>query len=707
MKRIESILVKLILSVAILLGVASCGTEPGGSNGGDSVLVTNVQPEATMLLQAGKDYRIMATGAQQDDILLLEGPKTYECAMARLSTTWFRFAVPEDIVAGKYSFTLRRGEQTQFLFSATVTVQEFDNKVASKLDQGYNLKGMVYCNKKGVKDVLVTDGVEFTKTDANGHYWLKSKKAYEVVYLVLPTGYNVPTQAAMPRVWAQTSSDTTSEEQHDFELIQASTDNHTILVVTDVHLTNRNLKPNDCIQFRDGCVAEMINDYTGKENVYCLNLGDFAHDIHWYKHSIGWAPELEHHPTDYISALPFQFWSTLGNHDHDGHTPKGSGDSYDIDLRASGPFRKMVGPSHISMNIGKVHYMLLDDIIYYNGYTGSNSNVDALFGDCNYFAGFRDDMLEWVKKDLSYVSKDTPILVGMHIPLANWSGSARNGEFTSNSHWQSFINLFKDYKEVDFITGHTHQTRFRPIPGYGSNIYEHNMAATSGVWWNTSQFTGGTINKRGALSLSADGTPAGYYVYEVSGTNRTWRYKYVGENANKQFKSYDMNEVKKFFDTYGPATTYINAGSFTNTAHGNNSAYTISKTEYGYNEDPNVVWINVWAWENGSFAHHGNWEITVTEDGKQLDVQQFNGGRRDLMSALTYEIPKYSEGKSFSATSASSTSHNHMFRVVASKANSTLIIKVKDRFGRVYQETMTRPKKFYDGNDISKSWTLD
>ena len=135
-----------------------------------------------MLLVAGSDYRIMATGAQQSDILVMEGSKTFECAIVRLSTTWFCFAVPQDITYGKYNLSIRRGEQTQQLFTTTVTVQSVDNKVPSK--QGYNIKGMVYCGDKGVEGVLVTDGVEITKTNADGHYWLNSKKSYEVVYLI-------------------------------------------------------------------------------------------------------------------------------------------------------------------------------------------------------------------------------------------------------------------------------------------------------------------------------------------------------------------------------------------------------------------------------------------------------------------------------------------------------------------------------------------
>lgn len=336
MKRIDCKILNFILSIVLLLGSVACTNPAGPDTPGDTAIVTNVQAEASMLLTPESDYRIMATGAEQSDILIMAGSKTFECAITRLSGTWFRFAVPKDITAGKYTLSIRRGERVQELFTTNVTVQSVNLRVESKT--GYNIKGMVYCGTKGVKDVLVTDGVEITKTDANGHYWLKSNKTYEVVYVILPSGYNVPTQAAMPKFWTQTSTDVNSEEQHNFELVQASNDNHTVLVVTDIHLTNRELYPNDRIQFREGFVKELIANYTGKQNVYCFNLGDFAHDVHWYKNDMGWAESLNNHPSDDISGLPCQFWSTMGNHDNNGRTPAGD----DVDLRASGPFRKMV-----------------------------------------------------------------------------------------------------------------------------------------------------------------------------------------------------------------------------------------------------------------------------------------------------------------------------------------------------------------------------
>ena len=119
------------------------------------------------------------------------------------------------------------------------------------------------------------------------------------------------------------------------------------------------------------------------------------------------------------------------------------------------------------------------------------------------------------------------------------------------------------------------------------------------------------------------------------------------------------------------------------------------------------MWLNVWGYENGPFKDYGNWENTVTENGQQLPVEQLQGGYRDPLSVLCGEIYEYGQSSTFSNNSCSSVNHNHLFRVVAKDAKSTLIIKVKDRFGYVYQETMERPKKFYDGNKIDNTWTLD
>ncbi|MBQ7856468.1 MAG: calcineurin-like phosphoesterase family protein [Alistipes sp.] len=689
----------LILSVAIVFGIASCGPDPvGGGDDQTTTLVTNVVAPSSMVVTAGKTHNIQAAGANKDtDVLVLSNAEhTYECEVTAVTSKYVQFRVPGDFVEGTYTFTLRRGEQTQELFTVKVQVQSVDTTVKDKA--GNTLKGMVYCGGVGVEGVLVSDGVKFTKTDANGHYWLNSDKRYEVVYITLPKGYDVKSKSALPAFWAQTSSDANSsvQEQHNFELVKNTTnENHTVLVVTDIHIANLGRLPNDYVQFNQGWKAEVKKDYNGKSNVYCLNLGDFAWDVHWYasKYAI---PEAAAE----VSDLPFQYWSTMGNHDNDGHA---QGESNDVvDMLASRPYRQNLGPTHYSLNIGDVHYIMLDDILYRNSYPGETEG-DPLMGMRDYRAGFREDMMEWLQQDLSYVSKDTPILVGMHIPVCNWNGSGYNGEFASSTQWQEFLGLFSAFNEVEFISGHTHVNRMRSIPNFGTNMYEHNIAAICGIWWHTSQYTGGTTSKLGALNLCADGSPAGYYIYDVQGKSRSWRFKAVGAHKDKQFKSYDMNEVKKYFTANTDAASYVTTGVAGN-INTTSGKITVTKASLGLEEPENMVWLNVWGHETGDFVSYGDWTITVKENGKTLNVEKITG-YRDPLAVACYDVPQLAKSSQL-GNSRASNNQTHLFRVQATSATSTLDITVKDRFGNTYTETMKRPKRFYT-NSSSDVWTLE
>ena len=81
----------------------------------------------------------------------------------------------------------------------------------------------------------------------------------------------------------------------------------------------------------------------------------------------------------------------------------------------------------------------------------------------------------------------------------------------------------------------------------------------------------------------------------------------------------------------------------------------------------------------------------MTEDGKPLSVSQLVSGELDPLHYIAYTAKRYASN----ATVTFPTAKNyHMFKVTASSAASTLDIKVTDRFGNVYTETMTRPKPF-------------
>ncbi len=721
-----------------MVGCTKTEVGPDDPNQGSTSILTDIGGLQSRLFTLNSEAVMVASGAQMTDVIVMTGSKTYNCEITSVGERSFKFRVPGDLVAGEYAFSIKRGETVQSIGSWRISVKAFDDSVQD--DGKSTLRGLVYCDSKGVDDVLVTDGVNFTKTKNGGKYYLESDKRYGAVYIVLPSGYDVATRSAMPQFWAATnSSDPTSREQHNFELFKNDNTNHTAIFATDIHLSNRNLYPLDLTQFSAGFVNELKEQYSGKSSVYCFNLGDFAWDIHWYR---WWDGKALENATAQIAGLPCQFWSTMGNHDNDGHAgwttkvsgiPYGTDDYWAKDLEASEPFRTVVGPTHIAMNIGNVHYILVDNINYENDYTATSAEDaggDDKMGDRNYHAGFRPDVIEWLRKDLSYVDKSTPVVVGFHIPLCDGSGNYMNGEFSTNTQqWHDFVGLFKDFSEVNFVSGHTHVNRMRPIPGYGSNMYEHNIGAVSGIWWNTSRgsYTGSNQNNingpAGALTLCSDGAPSGYMVYNAQGTKRSWYYKSIGVNktsvlANKQFKTYDMNEVGSYYKNSAKAAAFINAISgpgIENTSSNGGALIKASAKSYGAAEEPNAVWINVWGFEKGDFAGHGRCSVEVIEGGVRTDITETVNdaagtrnpieGYHDPLAAVTYDVYRYSLNGKFSSSSQSRNSGNHIFKYVAKSAKSTLTIVYTDRFGKEYRETMQRPKQFWDGTN--PYYTLD
>lgn len=87
----------------------------------------------------------------------------------------------------------------------------------------------------------------------------------------------------------------------------------------------------------------------------------------------------------------------MGNHDNDFQTRS--------DYDAAVKYVDQICPTYYSFNIGKVHYVVMDDIDC-SSYDGSTSR--------NYVKSLSAEQLDWLAKDLSHVDKTTPVVVAMH-----------------------------------------------------------------------------------------------------------------------------------------------------------------------------------------------------------------------------------------------------------------------------------------------------
>ncbi|MBO1363251.1 calcineurin-like phosphoesterase C-terminal domain-containing protein [Prevotella sp. A2931] len=512
--------------------------------------------------------------------------------------------------------------------------------------EGMTLKGRVTCQGRGLAGVEVSDGIEVTVTGDNGVYYLPSKKKYGYVFITIPAGYEVKNKNGnVPDFFRKVNSVKTSTvERQDFELEKADNQKHAVIAMADFHLANRT---EDLKQF--ATVATDINMTIGQlrqqgYKVYGLSLGDESWDLFWYENNFAIAEAMQQ--TKKIDA---PFFHCMGNHDNDPY--------YADDWLAEKAFIDCF-PVYYSFNAGNVHYVVLDDIQYFNAGAALGK-----IGDRSYYTTIIEEQMAWLKKDLALVKDKTqPLVIAFHAPLYRIPGLDDKGNLTVRyklANADDLVALLKDYRNVHILSGHTHDNfNVAALP----NIHEHNTSAICATWWWTGKLTSGKQH------ICCDGTPGGYGVYLFNGNDPEWYYKSKGFDKDYQFRTYDMNRV------------YIGADD----VKGNTDLF--ARYAHGYDKagSDNEVLINVWNYDKG-------WSIEVTEDGKALSVTRISG--YDPLHILSYEAQRCAAGKTPTSDFVTSKTA-HLFKVKAASTTSTLSIKVTDSFGHVYKEEMKRPKAF-------------
>ena len=357
---------------------------------------------------------------------------------------------------------------------------------------------------------------------------------------------------------------------------------------------------------------------------------------------------------EYGYALPF--FPCMGNHDNDGATPSDE----NTDFEASAPFRSIMAPNYYSYNLGKVHFVVLDDIFYIN--SGSPSGT-ANVGSRNYKGYIPDYELDWLKEDLKDLDKNTPLIIGMHIPVWQRHTSVldscyANLNYNGRNSSVDLAEIVKDFKTVHLISGHTHWNHHAHPADY-PNIHENNIAAICASWWYTGTKTG--------WHNCRDGCPGGYEMFHINGTDISYKYHSIEHNGNAQFHVLDVNTLKKYYQD--------NMDAFL-------KQYT-AFTDFRTWADDQLL-INVFSFDN-------DWKVEAVENGEQLAPQRMY--MEDPYHMLTYDIPYYNTGTEL-GTDARSTKNNHMFTVQCKTAASPVTIRVTDTFGTTYEQNIMRPVAF-------------
>ena len=423
---------------------------------------------------------------------------------------------------------------------------------------------------------------------------------------------------------------------------------------TEVEQVNFELVESDIPDGGDFCLLAFAS--VGKP-VFAVNLGDMSFDLYWYDHNYS----LKEYVATWKEAeLPFQTFHIPGNHDND---ERATGATLDeIDFNAAAPYRALLGPTYYSFNAGGIHFVMLDDIMYVNNGATATSG-----GDHAYTCGLTTEQFNWMRKDIQTVSDKTrPIVVCMHAPMNSVNSSFSTTQAIQD--YAAFRNCFNGFSEVHILSGHVHNNRNVEV----GQILEHNIAAVCATWWWTGYY--------GYPHICTDGVPGGYEAFFFNGNRLTeWNYRGIDHDNDIKFRVYDLNRVKAWYASDEKAAI-MQARDASRAA------------DYRAFTD-NPVLVNVYNWDPA-------WKVEMTENGKELAVSRT--WCRDPYHTMCYDVQRYAQNNGYTASSSSSY-NNHMFSATASSATSTVVVRVTDRFGHVYTETVSRPRDFTQAA-YAKEW---
>lgn len=564
------------------------------------------------------------------------------------------------------AITLEAGKlcnMPEFTFVPSPTATEFSlGEIVEEvlpLDN-FNVTGRVVNQSgEGLGDVVVSDGRQSVRTMFDGSFYLQSNLSdTKFISISTPSGYQPPRVNGLP-VFFQRLSDLTPSGGvytcEDFVLEAVpNPERYTVLFTADPQSRNTagwfayENSAYHSLEIAKDMYQELkeVALTMSDRAVYGICLGDLVHNT----------PSLLSTYANYMNKLPFMTYNVIGNHDYDTHAA-------DDDAGAV-PFENIFGPRNYSFNIGRQHYVVLDNLIMYV----NNGTLSA------FQQGLDEKAWAWLQSDLALVDKNTTLMVCAHSPMFKLeSGNERSN---TAQHGPDYGALIDKFAQVHAWAGHTH-TSFNyvyPSTHRHRNVNVHTLARSTGELW-TNEYL-------------ASGTPRGFTVVDVNGDNITWTFHpnkyqrpaFIGiewgyttaePTYSRRDWTYDANGIAKM----------KNGGT---TLDENYQMHVYPAGAYG----DDCVYANVFLWD-------GSWALPVftPTGGTPVAMTQVTSDtRHDLaMTEIRTHYKTYCNTFKQDAdyTASQVGAITTLFRVAVPSGCKGGTVSVTDRFGRVWTQSVS------------------
>uniref|UniRef100_UPI004027C7A9 metallophosphoesterase N-terminal domain-containing protein n=1 Tax=Prevotella sp. TaxID=59823 RepID=UPI004027C7A9 len=351
-----------------------------------------------------------------------------------------------------------------------------------------------FTDQKGrpMRGVVVSNGFTCVQTDTKGNYKLPYNSATKFVYFTVPADCEVPTHSATDNTACFYRQVVDSVKRYDFQLTRmprGKEKNYKLIVIGDPQVTNaygpyfqgpndNAVRKSDIDRFTDETMADIKKTLASLPDdmpVYALSMGD---NVQYYG---GYNEKLEGQMRAVLGSTRMRTFSVIGNHDQDGKA------------LFKRKWEEAWGPTDYSFDRGNVHYVCINNVIYYRG--GAYYQPGEL----------TDEQMAWLESDLSLVPKNKMVVLSYHIPFTFGNRTLKpnpndmgKGHYASNR-LEKILLMLDKFKGYQLFCGHTHFAINNEIELNGRQVLERCHAAACGDIWQS--------------NLNIDGVPNGYYVY--------------------------------------------------------------------------------------------------------------------------------------------------------------------------------------------------
>lgn len=374
--------------------------------------------------------------------------------------------------------------------------------------------------KRGIPDVLVSNGRSVTKTDQHGQWDLPMDDDDDVLFVIKPRDWMLPlnenrlpqySRLHLPQGSAHLKYGGIAPtgqllDSVDFGLRrQPESDRFKALFCGDPQ--PRNLREIDYIS------KTLVPFLQDTDAAFGISLGDIMFDDLSLYGPLNQA----------IGLVGVPWFNVLGNHDLDFDSPD--------NVRAHDTFRQNFGASYYSFNWGPVHFIVLDNVYWYGGDPTDPNQRRGYIGKLG------AKQLEFVKNDLEHVAEDQLVVLSMHIPLTGVLPGQTSSPALITEDAAELLRLLAGRPHTISFAAHLHVHAHLFLDAQsgwtGPDKHHHIVTGTlCGSW-----FRGAPDAKGVPHGTMTDGTPRGFLELEFDGNRLNIDgYRVIGRPAGEQMR---------------------------------------------------------------------------------------------------------------------------------------------------------------------------